>query len=168
MDIGKIVTVSVKSRCNDGRKIPEGIDQDRFMQMNVYQWREESPYSDMIFVYNPFPIHPIKTRSIVETIDPNRERFKEKKYHKNSWYHLPRIFDERGLNLDPSHVTKNGIIVFEGLMPEGTLYFQHNPQKPNPEIAYLIETTQKKFMDYFREKSKHEVFCGILEQKAKQ
>ena len=165
--IGKIVTVPVKSRCNDGRKVPEGIDLDKFIQMNVYQWREESPYSDTIFVYNPFLVHPIKTRSIVETIDPNRERFKERKYHKNSWYHLPRIFDERGLNLDPIHVTKGCIIVFEEFMPEGTLYFQHNPQNPNPQIAYLIETTQKRFMDYFRNIGKQEVFCGRLEQKVK-
>jgi hypothetical protein len=166
-DIGKILTLPVISRCNDGRKIPEGIDQERFMQMNVYQWREDSPYSGTIFVYNPFLVHPIDTKSIVEVIDPNRETFK-KKYHKHSWFHLPRIFDNKDLNLDPIHATEGGIIVFEESMPKGTLYFQHNPQNPKFEIAYLIETTQKKFMDYFREMDKHEVFCGKVEQKTRQ
>ena len=166
-DIGKIITVPIKYRCNDGRKVPDGIDHDRFMQMNVYQWREESPYSDVIFVYNPFPIHPIKTRSIVEVIDSNRERYQERKYHKNSWYHLPRIFDDRGLNLDATHMD-SGIVVFEEQMPEGILFFQHNPQNPNQELTYLIETTQGRFLDYFRGIGKHEVFCGQLEQKEKQ
>lgn len=166
-DIGNVVMVPVRSRCNDGRKVPEGINQDRFIQMNVYQWREEAPYSERVFVYNPFLMHPIRTNSIVEAIDPNRERFIGGKYHKNSWYHLPRIFDDRGLNLDPVHIAERGIIVFEELMPEGILYFQHNPPNPKPELTYLIETTQKSFMDYFREIGMHEVFCGKLEQKVR-
>jgi len=166
-DVGKVVTVPVESRCNDGRKVPGGIDRERFMQMNVYRWRGDSPFSDAIFVYNPFLVHPIKTRSIVEAIDPDRKRFKERKYHKNSWYHLPRIFDDKCLNLDPISCSERNIVVFEELMPEGTLYFQHNPQNPDPELAYLIEITQKGFMNYFRETGKHEVFCGRLEQQSK-
>jgi hypothetical protein len=161
---GNLIEVPVKSLCKDGRKVPLGIDLDRFMQLNVYQWLKRLPYGDTIFTYNPFRTFPITTRSIVDTIDQDRVKYRKSRHRKGSYY-LRRVFDNTGENLDPLDFAGECVVIFDSGMPAGDLYFQCNCSGSGPEKAGLILTTRADLARYFQTVKQHETFSGNLERK---
>ena len=161
---GEIITVPVKSRCNDGRKVPNEIDLDMFMQLNAFEWLERLPYQEMIFTYNPFRVFPITVRSITDTVDPEKKRY-DKKHRKKSYY-LPRVFENTGRALDPVYSDgANNIVVFSNDIPDGELFFQVNHPGLYISEAGLVVITKHDFERYHRLVREHQTYFGELEQK---
>lgn len=167
LDIKKFKT---KSICNDGRKVPENLDLDKIAQLNIYKSKESLNLNNtLIFTYNPFKIHPITTRSIIESI--NTEEFKNLKYKylKNSYYYFPRIFDQTGLELDPNNEYKQidtKIIIFDmSLNLEDEYYFQYNINYQDKDNTYFIKSTLNDFIYHLDTKQDTKIFRGNLEQK---
>jgi len=150
--------------CRDGRKVPEGIDLNKFFKMDNYLWRNSEECNDILFTYSPFLVNPVDAKSILDIVDPKEERFSGRKLRKNVTYHLPRIFEASGKIIDPLNARRE-IVVFDGERNDEIFYFQTNVFVSDDSSTYIIETTKDKLAGMLEYFCGHEIFFGEIKPK---